>query len=211
MSYYIPSRFSPGESRNWGIDINYCGVDYQRKPVDCYDPTIILTYRILIQHRPQFSDFDLQCFGGNPAPLFLRPKTKIERGESVWFLKKAVGKNTLECVTRVMAESAGISKNVTNKTGRHIGTTRMEAALVPVNVACERTGHRDAKSFYKYIKKDKSVEDRAMQRIISGELGPVGQPIQFADALLQEKQKKQQVSIFLSYKCFSFDLFDKVM
>ena len=101
-----------------------------------------------------------------------------------------MGRNTLEGVTRLMAQSTNIDKIVTNKTGRHIGTTRMEQALVPVNVAYERTGHRDPKSFYKYVKKDKSVEDRAMQRIISGEKSANGQSILYVDVLEEEKKKK---------------------
>ena len=187
------NRFSPGESENWGIDINHCSVDYQRKPVDCYDENIILTYRILMQHRPQFTDADLRAFGSMPAPLFLRPKLKFKKSDNIWFLKTAVGRNMLVGVTKLLAQSANIDKNVTNKTGRHIGMTCMEQAFVPVNVACERTGHRDPKSFYKYGKKDKSVEDRAMQRIILEEKNAKGQPILYVEALEQEKSKKLQV------------------
>ena len=122
-----------------------------------------------MQHRPQFTDADLGAFGGMPTPLFLRPKLKFKKSDNKWFLKTAVGRNMLEGVTKLLAQSANIVKNVTNKTGRHIGTTRMEQALVSVNVAYERTRHCDPKSFYKYVKKDKSMEDRAMQRIISRE------------------------------------------
>ena len=128
-----------------------------------------------------------------PAPLLLRPKLKVKKTDNVWFLKTAVGRNTLEGVTKLMAQSANIAKIVTNKIGRHIGTTRMEQALVPVNVACKRTGHRDPKSFYKYVKKDKSVEDQAMQRIISGEKSANGKSILYADVLEEEKNKKLQV------------------
>jgi len=73
----------------------------------------------------------------------------------------------------------------------------MEQALVPVNVACERTGHRDPKSFYKYVKKDKTVEDpredHAMQRIIFREKSANGQSLVYAKALEQEKTKKLKV------------------
>ena len=153
----------------------------------------------MMQHRFQFIESDLQAFGGMPPPLFLRPKLKVKKSDNVWYLKSAVGRNTLEGVTKLMAESANIEKKVTNKTGRHIGTTRMEQALVPVNLACERIGHRDPKSFYKYVKKDKTVEDRAMQRIILGEKNTNGQPILYAETLEQEKSKKLKVKFTSSY------------
>jgi len=76
-----------------------------------------------MQHRPQFTDSDLQAFGGMPAPLFLRPKLKVKKSDNIWYLKSDVGRNTLEGVTKAMAQSANIDKNVSNKTGRHIGTT----------------------------------------------------------------------------------------
>ena len=147
----------------------------------------------MMQHWPQFTDSDLKAFGGMPPPLFLRLKLKVKKSDNVWYLKTPMGRNNLEGVTKLMAQSANIDKNVSNKTGRHIGTTRMEQALVPVNVACERTGHRDPKSFYKYVKKDKTVEDRAMQQIISRERSANGQPILYAEALEQEKSKKLKV------------------
>ena len=81
----IFNMFSPGESKNWGIDINHCSVDYQRKLVDCYDKNIILTYRIMMQHHPHFSEVELQAFNGMPAPLFLRPKLKVKKSITYGF------------------------------------------------------------------------------------------------------------------------------
>ena len=147
----------------------------------------------MMQHQPQFTDSNLKAFGGMPPLLFLRPKLKVKKSDNVWYLKTPVGRNTLEGVTKLMAQSTNIDKNVSNKTGRHIGTTRMEQVLIPINVACERTRHRDPKKIYKYVKKDKIVENRAMQRIISGERSANGQPILYAEALEQEKSKKLKV------------------
>jgi integrase len=172
----------------------HCNANHLRKPVALYDPDIILTFRIMMEHRPSFSDEDLKKFSGNPVPLFLKPKARLKRRKIVWFHKQPMGHNTLQNVTKEMAISANIDKKVTNKTGRQVGVTRMEEAKVPLETAMRRTGHRDPKSFYQYVANtNRSLEDKALQRVISGEKQQHGRVVQYQEAHDEEKTRKEMV------------------
>jgi hypothetical protein len=66
-----------------------------------------------------------------------------------------IGKNLLEKIVKMLVEGTlGINtekRTFTNKTPRRIGITRMEEGMVPVEKGMRITGHRNMKSYFKYI------------------------------------------------------------
>jgi hypothetical protein len=124
-------------------DIYHCNVESMRREVDCYCDDVVNTYKILSHHWPSFSVDDLDSFKNRQQPLFLIPR-KDKKGDSVWFLKKAVDKNALDTTMRTVVEAVGIDKRgriITNKTMWRIGISRMEEAGVPVEKGMRITGH----------------------------------------------------------------------
>jgi hypothetical protein len=105
------------------MDIYHCNVESMRWEVDCYCDDVVNTYKILSLHWPSFSVDDRDSFKNRQQPLFFIPR-KVKKGDSVWFLKKAVGKNALGATMRTVVEVVGIDKRgqiITNKTMRRIG------------------------------------------------------------------------------------------
>ena len=67
----------------------------------------------------------------------------------MWFLKTAVGKNTLSKICKDLIEGARIDPKgrvFSNKTPRRIGISRMEDANVPVEKGMRITGHKHVDS-----------------------------------------------------------------
>ena len=103
-------------------DIYHCNSEAMRKPVDTYSKDVVNTYKTLVSHWPEFTAEDLE---GKPfngvQPFFLTPRLKIKKNENVWFLKTAVGKNTLSKICKELIEAAGIDPKgrvFSNKTPR---------------------------------------------------------------------------------------------
>jgi hypothetical protein len=92
-------------------------------------------------------------------------------GDDVWFVKKPARKNTLVGTMKMLVESTKIDpmgRNITNKTMRQIGVSRMEEAGVLVEKGMRITSHRYHKSYAKYQANNNKVEDRVCQDVISG-------------------------------------------
>ena len=161
-----------------------CSAESFRKPVLCYDPDVMETYRLIVSHWPIFEETNL----AKSHPVFLTPKAKYRKSESVWFTKGPVGRNKLASVTKSLCESIESlkDKRITNKTGRAVGITRMEEALVPRETGMEHTGHRDAKSYEKYNRESKVPSSKAVQKIISG--GLPGERLLYADVIAADKK-----------------------
>ena len=96
--------------------------------------------------------------------FFLTPLQKFS-GVVVYYSTQPVGRNTFAGMTKKLRESvlSHEGKNITNKIGRNIGTSRLDEAHVPLNKAMELIGHRDQKSFKKYCRALVEVFDRAME------------------------------------------------
>ena len=127
--------------------LSICNVENMRQPINCYCPDLVATYTALRSHWPSMSQKDLLKFDG-VQPVFLRPKMKLKKNDDVWFLKTAVGKNTLGTiiVKLLLEETPGINvgdRVFTNKSARRLGVTRMEESLVPIEKSMRMTGHRD--------------------------------------------------------------------
>jgi hypothetical protein len=181
--------------------IYHCNVESMRREVDCYCDDVVNTYKILSLHWPSFS---VDSFKNRQQPLFLIPM-KVKKGDSVWFLKKAVGKNALGATMRTVVEAAGIDKRgriITNKTMRRIGISQMEEAGVLVEKGMRITGHRDAKSYAKYRANDSEVDDRVCQDLIYGVTSLAkGKAVQFEQLLLEEKEKLRQIKVSFTLFC----------
>ncbi|KAL3680006.1 hypothetical protein R1sor_022962 [Riccia sorocarpa] len=62
----------------------------------------------------------------------------------------------------------------------------MADVLVPQQDGMKQTGHRDEKSYRKYIQNQSGIKDRAAQRIISGEICN-GELLSYEAALKEEQ------------------------
>ena len=135
--------------------------------------------------------------------MFLVPKPKIKKLDSVWFLKSPVGKNPLGKTVKSLVEGTpeinSVGRSFTNKTARRIGITRMEEGMVPVEKGMLVTGHRDVKSYSKYNACVMDSEQRACQDLISGDsVLAKGKPVIYHDLVTRQNLKNvsNQVIIF---------------
>ncbi|KAL3685410.1 hypothetical protein R1sor_003432 [Riccia sorocarpa] len=182
-------RFTPGTSKNWKVDVARCGADNLRRPVDCQAPQVIDCFVQLSNVRPKWHTDEPP-----PHPLFLTPKQRRKSTDLVWYLKSPVGVNTLSSYMKEMVEDLpDIShKAITNKSGRGVGISRMVQSGVPTALGMLQTGHRDPKSFIKYDQTSEEVKNRAMQRIICGEVRD-GRILTFDEALADEMSRLAKI------------------
>lgn len=140
-----------------------------RQPVTCYDEDVINTYKSIVGHWPLWTERD-DKEKPRPHPMFLQAKSKIKRGDAMWFTKGAWGKNGICDICKDLADYVPSlkAKRITNKSVRSTGISRMEAALAPVDKGMLQTGHRDVKSYKGYSRECKDKEDKVLQDIISG-------------------------------------------
>lgn len=200
----------PGIAKNVKIDIKHCSYESLRKPIDCFCPDLVTTFKTMVSHWPVFTEEELHVkFKGEPQPLFLQPKLKYKSKDVVWFYKKPVGKNILANVTRTLIENTpGIiigSRRFSNKSARRTGITRMEESLVPLQKGMLTTGHRDPKSYRQYNALPKQMDDKVIQKIISGTsaMSNDGKPLLYSEVLDIEK-KKYEFEQVCSYFKFLF-------
>ena len=99
------NRYTPLLSKMYKMDIIHCNVKNMPQPINCYCPDLLATYKALRSHWLRMSQKDLLKFDG-VQPVFLRPKMKLKKNNDVWFLKMAVGKNTLDIVVKLLIEEA---------------------------------------------------------------------------------------------------------
>ncbi|KAL3696192.1 hypothetical protein R1sor_010268 [Riccia sorocarpa] len=175
-------RYTPDTSKTWKVDVARCAADNLRRPVDCHVPQVIDCFVKLSSVRPTWHTDELP-----PHPLFLTPKQRLKSTDLVWYAKSAVGVNTLSSYMKEMVEDLpDISyKTITNKSGRGIEISRVVQSGVPTALGMLQTGHRDPKSFTKYDQTLDQLENRAVQRIISGEVRN-GRTLTFDEALDDE-------------------------
>jgi len=189
-------------AKNVKIDIHHCSARSLRKPIDCYQHDLINTFKEMMMHRPIFSHENLAKFEGEPEPLFLQPKLKIKRKDNIWFLKKAVGKNTLAKVTLSLIEQTeGIiigNRRFSNKSARRIGISRMEESLVHVEKGMMTTGHRDHKSYQSYNALPRIKDNKVIQRIISGTdaVDATGRLLTYSEILEDEEEKIRSKQVY---------------
>ncbi|KAL3694374.1 hypothetical protein R1sor_008025 [Riccia sorocarpa] len=100
------------------------------------------------------------------------------------------GVNTLSSYMKDMVEDLPDirDKVITNKSGRGVGISRMVQSGVPTTFGMLQTGHRDPKSFVKYDQTSAEVKNRAIQRIISGEVRD-GKRLTFDEAFDEEMSR----------------------
>ena len=115
-----------------------------RPPVYSYDPDVWRTFSMIIAHMPP---------GSEDGQLFL---TCEHNSRDVYWFKKEVNvsESTIRPYKHQMAKSIGITKDITNKSGRVTSITRMAIAQVPPEVMALTTGHRNLKKLGRY---DRSV------------------------------------------------------
>jgi hypothetical protein len=139
-------KYIPGLSKTIKSDNYHCNTESMRKPVDCYSFDVVNTYKTVTSHWPIFTSTDLAAFPEGLHPFFLTLKSRIKKGDNVWFLKILVGKNmlgqTVKQLILNMPEIKANGRNFSNKTPRRIGISRMEEAMVPVEKGMRITGHR---------------------------------------------------------------------
>jgi len=46
----LTCRYTPCLSKNWSMDINKCGVDFQWRLVNCLDPIVVECYEHIMRH-----------------------------------------------------------------------------------------------------------------------------------------------------------------
>ena len=123
--------------------------------MDCYSSNVVETYKRLVSCWQTFTSEDLAKLPNHAQPMFFVLKPKFRKSDLVWFLKSPVNKNLLGKTVKTLAE--GIleinteGQTFTNKIARHIGVTQMEEGLVPIEKGMRVIGHRDMKSYSKYI------------------------------------------------------------
>ena len=100
-----------------------------------------------------------------------------------------------------------IGKQFLNKTGRGVGITRLNEALVPIAKAMETTCHPTMDAFKKYNHEKQILSERATQCIMSGEMQD-GTLVSYEDVYKEELEKyKFKVLYLLLMICgFSLDI-----
>jgi hypothetical protein len=194
-------RYLPALSKTIKLDIKRCNQEQLRRPVDCYTEDVIRTYKALKSHWPTFSAKDLAELPNKAQPMFLVPKPKFKKSDSVWFLKSPVGKNPLGKTVKTLVEGTpeinSEGRNFTNKTAKRIGITRMEECMVPMEKGMTITGHRDMKSYSKYNAFVPDSEQRACQDIISGDSALAqGKSVNYQDLVIHEKLKVKAKQVY---------------
>lgn len=181
-------RFTPGANKNWKIHVKHCSSEYLRRPVMCPIRDVLDTHKAIVSHWPIFEDPKLaKCH-----PFFLTAKSKVTKGDPIWFTKTPVGRNTLVGITKKLADCVPSleSKRITNKTGQNTGITRLEQAHVPIDRAMALTGHRDINSYKKYNRqKREGPSSFAMQNCL---VGDSGRAISYQEAMTKESNKSEE-------------------
>ncbi|KAL2607841.1 hypothetical protein R1flu_026414 [Riccia fluitans] len=164
-----------------------------RQPVDCDLKDVIETFSLIIAKRPSFGDKP------GPYPMFLTPRPTFQAADPVWYGRRPVGKHTLRDYTkRMVRDIPEIShKRITNKTGKVIGTSRMEEENVLIHVGMKQRGHRDAKSYAKYNPGEAEIRNRAAQMIIAGETRDNSKRILFEEAFQEERDKYKSIKVMV--------------
>ncbi|KAL3687813.1 hypothetical protein R1sor_014122 [Riccia sorocarpa] len=177
-------RFTQGHNKNYRFSLARAGIEQHRPAVDCHLPDIISTFKQLESKRPKV----WKKLKEPPHPLFLTPRQSFLVDDDVWFKEGPVGENTLAKYSARMTANLPTlqGKIISNKSLRSTAISRMAEALVPQQDGMRQTGHKDEKSYAKYIQNPSGVKDRAAQRIISGEVEN-GQLLTYEAALRDEQ------------------------
>jgi hypothetical protein len=181
------------------LDVKHCSSESLRKPIFYSVKDVVLTYKQIIAHWPKFPTKEAErCH-----PFFLSAKIRFKVSDPVWFSSVPVGRNHLASLTKKLCNSVASlkGKNITNKTGRNTGITRLDESLVPIEKAMEVTGHRDIKSFKKYNRSAPVVSDRAVQRSLAGDT------LKYSDLVTEKRERLDLLKVLtISLKVLSMYL-----
>jgi integrase len=71
----------------------------------------------------------------------LKPKQKWKSGDTIWFERRVIGKNTLDQRVKEMGKETGVEGNFSNHSLRATAVTRMFKAGLPEKQIMKRSGH----------------------------------------------------------------------
>ncbi|KAG0570447.1 hypothetical protein KC19_6G162600 [Ceratodon purpureus] len=134
-------EYNERTSKAYAVALNRCQDEDFRPPVRVYHPAVVETWRVYSLHLAD----DMK--EGN---LFLSPIQPHPISSQVWYKHTNVGEKKLRQWLNHMAREAGIAGDVTNKSGRRTGITRMALKDTPRDVMCQITGHKSASSLDRY-------------------------------------------------------------
>lgn len=132
-------RFTERRSKNHRATVTKNQPEQFRRPVYSYDEDVVKCWEAYDSHL----DIDMK----NGA-FFLGPLD--EPRTSVWYKRTNVGIGSLRKWVANMARNAGISGDITNKSGRATAISRMSMAGVPKSIICGVTGHKNPNMLDRY-------------------------------------------------------------
>ena len=84
------------------------------------------------------------------APFYLGINRAYLKKGSTWFIKSAIGKNTIGKLARVMSEKAHLQGRHVNHSGRKTAVTKLVENKIPANEIMQLTGHKNIQSINNY-------------------------------------------------------------
>ncbi|XP_024387143.1 uncharacterized protein [Physcomitrium patens] len=176
--------------KSWSSDSPQSQPEKFSRPVTCYIEDVVSTYKIMVEHKPKWAEDEPP-----PRPFFLTD-IKNPTSRTVWYTRSPVGVRTLASWLRMMTKETGLGgEYYTNKTGRTTGLGRLQYAGVPIDQDMLATGPRVAGTYARDDPEFEGIRERAMQRIVSGEVDKsTGRLIDWSKALALEMElsKKPQ-------------------
>ena len=125
---YCKCMFILGITKNNKLDVLHGFAKSLRVQVYCGDKDVLMTYKLIVKHRPKFEKPKLERY--HPF-LFTSLKSKKYKFNGVWFAKSFMGRNILSNITRNLID--GIkgfeNKTISNKSGRTTGITSLKMQL----------------------------------------------------------------------------------
>lgn len=99
-------------------------------------------FKIYSQKRPE----DMN----SPEKSFYLGINRHRKPEGSWYIKAAMGKNSVGDIAKNMSLKAGLSGRYTNHSGRKTAVTTLVNENIPVNEIMQLTGHKNVKSINDY-------------------------------------------------------------
>ena len=130
-------------SKNYKVNLrNRFQDEHFRPAMTSRDFDVLKTWITLNEHMPPVL---------KSGHLFLSPITSSR--SHIWYKSDInVGEGTIRTWMKTMARNAGISGDITNKSGRVTSITWMMVARVPPEVIAQITGYRNLKTLGRYDK-----------------------------------------------------------
>ncbi|KAG0631326.1 hypothetical protein M758_1G244300, partial [Ceratodon purpureus] len=107
-------EYNERTSKSYGVTLNRCQDEDFRPAVVCYDPDVVKTWQTYDDH-----------LGDDMKDGFLWFTPLDGASGKVWFKRLRCGQNTISKLLSSMADECGIEGEVTNKSGRRTGISRM--------------------------------------------------------------------------------------